>query len=186
MKDPVTSPYGHTYERKVVLKWIRKNGKVCPFTGKSLEASDLKANALLQWEILYWKRKNNEDSLDSSSRHSSSEFSLPQDRKLDLPPSMPSPSSEFTLHQDKTDSPPSVPRRKNSDTDLPSLEVSSTKSAPELTARSMLLNDMFRSLTCSSSDSELQFEQEESRSMQTSDILSVLDEVESALQDSAF
>jgi hypothetical protein len=175
MKDPVTTPYGHNYERKTVLKWIRKQGQKCPITGEPLRSSDLQANVLLQWEILYWKRKNG-DALDVS--RDRADFTLPQDRKLDLPPSMPYPSSEFTL-QDKTDSPPSVPRRRmSSDFDLPSMcriEKTTTTSMAKY-ARTWLFSDVFRSLT--SNDQPLE---EETSSLRAENILSVLDQVERTL-----
>jgi hypothetical protein len=182
MKDPVTTPYGHNYDRKTLLNWMRKHGQKCPLSGEPLRPSDIQTNALLQWEILYWKRKNG-DALDVS-RHSA-EFTLPQDRKLDVPPSMPCPSSEFTL-QDKTDSPPSVPRRKSSDIDLPSmcqLEKKNAKGKTTTTstadyARTLLFSDVFRSLT--SNDGDLSVE-EGTNSIEPENILSVLDQVESTL-----
>jgi hypothetical protein len=178
MKDPVTTPYGHNYDRKTILKWMRNHGQKCPVSGEPLRPSDLQANALLQWEILYWKRKDG-DALDVS-RHIT-EFALPQDRKLDVPPSMPCPSSDFTL-RDKTDSPPSVPRRKSSDIDLSSmcrLEKAKGKSTTTSTAdyaRTLLFNEVFRSLT----SNDLPVE-EEASPMEREDILSVLDQVESTL-----
>lgn len=40
MKDPVITPYGHCFERTAIEEWLGKN-KVCPITGKPLDASQL-------------------------------------------------------------------------------------------------------------------------------------------------
>lgn len=45
LKNPVTSPYGHTFEKADIMRWLEENGSICPITGKSLSASDLKPNA---------------------------------------------------------------------------------------------------------------------------------------------
>lgn len=52
MKNPVTSPYGHTFEKEVIEQWLRQKGNVCPFTGKPLNAAELKPNKELQNEIM--------------------------------------------------------------------------------------------------------------------------------------
>ncbi|RNF22034.1 putative U-box domain protein [Trypanosoma conorhini] len=44
MKNPVVSPYGHTFEQQAILAWIAQNGSVCPITGKPLPADALKPN----------------------------------------------------------------------------------------------------------------------------------------------
>lgn len=45
MKNPVTSPYGHTFEKEDILRWLEENGSICPITGKSLSPEQLKPNA---------------------------------------------------------------------------------------------------------------------------------------------
>lgn len=45
MKNPVTSPYGHTFEKEDILRWLEENGSICPITGKSLTPEQLKPNA---------------------------------------------------------------------------------------------------------------------------------------------
>eukprot|EP00744_Colponema_vietnamica_P005242 GILI01007699.1.p1 GENE.GILI01007699.1~~GILI01007699.1.p1 ORF type:complete len:506 (-),score=153.71 GILI01007699.1:236-1753(-) len=52
MKVPVTSPYGHTYEKDAIEQWIATKGQVCPITGKPLKVSDLQPNKALQNEIM--------------------------------------------------------------------------------------------------------------------------------------
>eukprot|EP00796_Vickermania_ingenoplastis_P000845 gene845-482_t len=44
MKNPVTSPYGHTFEKEDILRWLEQNGSVCPVTGKALTAAQLVPN----------------------------------------------------------------------------------------------------------------------------------------------
>lgn len=52
MKNPVTSPYGHNYEREAIEQWFASKGHVCPITGKPLAPSDLTDNKALQGEIM--------------------------------------------------------------------------------------------------------------------------------------
>lgn len=44
MKNPVTSPYGHTFEKEDILRWLEQNGSICPITGRNLSPGDLKTN----------------------------------------------------------------------------------------------------------------------------------------------
>lgn len=55
MHKPVRSPYGHVYEQDTILKWLEKNGNICPFTGKSLNKNDLKQDIDLEKEISQWQ-----------------------------------------------------------------------------------------------------------------------------------
>lgn len=41
LKDAVQSPYGHFFERKLIDRWMRDNGSVCPITGQPLSAAQL-------------------------------------------------------------------------------------------------------------------------------------------------
>ena len=43
IKDPVSTKYGHLYEKKAIEDWIDKNHK-CPMTNNPLEHKDLYAN----------------------------------------------------------------------------------------------------------------------------------------------
>merc|ERR1719456_97391 len=52
MKVPVTSPYGHNFEKETIEQWIKQQGSVCPITGKPLSLEDLKPNKALQNEIM--------------------------------------------------------------------------------------------------------------------------------------
>ena len=52
MKNPVTSPHGHSYEREAIEQWFASKGNVCPITGKPLGPSDLQDNKALQAEIM--------------------------------------------------------------------------------------------------------------------------------------
>lgn len=67
MKNPVSSPYGHTFEKEDILRWLEQNGSVCPITGKSLTADQLKPNAkvaaLVMQRIVQESMKNNDDDL---------------------------------------------------------------------------------------------------------------------------
>ena len=40
MKDPVKTKYGHHYERREIINWIKKY-KTCPMTRQPLNKSDL-------------------------------------------------------------------------------------------------------------------------------------------------
>jgi hypothetical protein len=70
MKVPVTSPYGHTFEKETIEQWLKQQGPVCPITGKSLHVEDLKPNKELQNEIMQqiisqsFANVNQEDEMD--------------------------------------------------------------------------------------------------------------------------
>ena len=44
MKEPVSEPEGHTYEKNAIEKWVIKNG-TSPMTRKNINISDLKPNS---------------------------------------------------------------------------------------------------------------------------------------------
>ena len=52
MKNPVSSPYGHTFEKEAILSWLEQNGSVCPITGKPLTAAQLKPNEAVASKVL--------------------------------------------------------------------------------------------------------------------------------------
>lgn len=56
MKEPVITPYGHTFEKENILKIIEKNGK-CPITRKKLEEKDLIPNFALKNVIEQYNQK---------------------------------------------------------------------------------------------------------------------------------
>lgn len=131
MKDPVTSTYGDNFERKNIMKWIKQRGcETCPLSGRPLKVSDLTPNCMLQWEIMFWQRKH-EDAVDVSRRTASTRLHDPL-RKVDAPPSIVTRSPDVTSMKRRfSDTPPSVPRRKYSDIELPSLcDMMINKSEP--------------------------------------------------------
>lgn len=52
MKNPVYSPYGHTFDRETIDMWIRQQGSVCPITGKPLSMEQLQPHKQLQQQIM--------------------------------------------------------------------------------------------------------------------------------------
>lgn len=52
MKNPVVSPYGHTFEKEDILNWLDQNGSVCPITGKPLTASQLVPNTAVAAKVM--------------------------------------------------------------------------------------------------------------------------------------
>ena len=56
MKDPVITPYGHTFDRDNIVKVIEKDGK-CPLTRKKLEIKDLIPNYGLKQIIDNYNKK---------------------------------------------------------------------------------------------------------------------------------
>jgi hypothetical protein len=126
MEDPVASKYGDNYERTIIMKWIKRRGDTCPLSGRPLKVSDVTPNCMLQWDIMLWKRKKNEQEdamLDVSRRRTAPSRLQEPPRKVDAPPSIVSRSPEVTTRTQRrlSDTTPSVPRRKLSDFDLPSL-----------------------------------------------------------------
>jgi hypothetical protein len=187
MKDPVTTPSGFQFERSALLKWMRNHGEECPITGEPLCPSELQVNTLLQWEILFWERKN-EDAREVSRHNADTLPAMPQDRKLDKPPTMPHPSAEGMLRK-KIDSPPSVPKRKGSSLDIFALcqretakeKLCTSTSREQQLVRSAMLTDVLRTLSINPMPVEKEFNAPDAQS-----ILSVLDEVESMLGLGAF
>jgi hypothetical protein len=52
MKNPVYSPYGHTFDRETIELWIKQQGSVCPITGKPLSLDQLLPHKQLQQQIM--------------------------------------------------------------------------------------------------------------------------------------
>ncbi|KAG5473736.1 hypothetical protein LSCM1_04366 [Leishmania martiniquensis] len=52
MKNPVSSPYGQTYEKEAIMNWLEQNGSVCPITGRSLTADQLSPNTAVATKIM--------------------------------------------------------------------------------------------------------------------------------------
>lgn len=53
MRDPVSTPYGHTFERARILEWLRVHA-VCPITDNALRANQLVPNIALRQAIETW------------------------------------------------------------------------------------------------------------------------------------
>jgi len=66
--DPVATPYGHVYERSVILQWIDRNGSIDPMTGQPLSKSELKPDQDLLRRMEKWslERSFHQTSLASS------------------------------------------------------------------------------------------------------------------------
>lgn len=52
MKNPMLSPYGHTFDRETIEMWLKQQGSVCPITGKPLSMDQLQVNKPLQQQIM--------------------------------------------------------------------------------------------------------------------------------------
>ena len=146
MEDPVSVPCcGTNFERRALLRWMKKNGS-CPESGESLRTSDLKPNAMLQWEILYLERKTSCKGESSSTKVSSS-LPIPSP-SVDTPPSMPR-SSTGSVRTEQSERRPSLNESNHSRADLPptlprnpsspstrSMPIKRMDSAPSLPRRS--------------------------------------------------
>jgi hypothetical protein len=55
MEDPVTTRDGHSYDRRVLLRFFQKHGEISPFSGKPFREPSFYANKKLGWEIRHWK-----------------------------------------------------------------------------------------------------------------------------------
>ena len=67
MKDPVSEPDGHTYERDAIMKWLYKSN-TSPLTRNALVESDLKPNISMKKSIESIKDKLSEDQLKINSQ----------------------------------------------------------------------------------------------------------------------
>ena len=67
MKDPVSEPDGHTYERDAIEKWIMDKG-TSPMTRKNIGTSDLKPNLTLKKSIESIKDKLSSEQLKINSK----------------------------------------------------------------------------------------------------------------------
>ena len=121
MKDPVTSPNGISFERKAILRHLKKKGQVCPVTNETLRSNDLVPNSKLQWEILYWQRKNTDTTVCSTSM---------------APPPPPACSPPFVFHKNHNqsghcrDSSPTAPTRESTASRSSSSSSSSSAATP--------------------------------------------------------
>jgi hypothetical protein len=55
-KDPVMDMHGRTYERNAILSWLAANG-TCPLTRRTMKASDLIPNIMMQTRVRLWQRE---------------------------------------------------------------------------------------------------------------------------------
>jgi Mg-chelatase subunit ChlD len=62
MRDPVSEPEGHTYERNAIMTWLSKS-KTSPMTRKGLDMSDMKDNVSMKKSIESIKDKLSADQL---------------------------------------------------------------------------------------------------------------------------
>lgn len=56
LKDPLRSPFGHVFERRVIEAWFRDFGNRCPLTGEPLTMQQLQSDTNLKAEIKEWKQ----------------------------------------------------------------------------------------------------------------------------------
>lgn len=54
MSEPVKSCYGHVFDSRVIMDWLKTRGKICPLTGAPLSEVDLKPIDGLADEIRGW------------------------------------------------------------------------------------------------------------------------------------
>lgn len=54
MSDPVKSIYGHVYDNGTIMKWFRKQGRICPLSGAPLSETDLQPLEDLGGKIRQW------------------------------------------------------------------------------------------------------------------------------------
>ena len=57
MTDPVSTPYGHTFQRSAILDWLKKN-QTCPITKYPLTEKDLVINYALRDAVNHLINKN--------------------------------------------------------------------------------------------------------------------------------
>ena len=67
MKDPVSEPDGHTYERDAIMTWLSKKN-TSPLTRKELNVGDMKDNISMKKSIESIKDKLSEDQLKIDSK----------------------------------------------------------------------------------------------------------------------
>ena len=56
LEDPVRTPYGNVFERKVFKAWVNRNGSICPITGQPCSIAELKdapdiVEGISKWEM---------------------------------------------------------------------------------------------------------------------------------------
>jgi len=56
MINPLKSPYGHSFERKTLERWISSCGSVCPITGKPLRLQECETDSHLKKSIVNFLR----------------------------------------------------------------------------------------------------------------------------------
>ena len=50
MRDPVSTKYGHSFEREAIFQWIQKH-EICPLTNQKLTRADIHENYSLKQAI---------------------------------------------------------------------------------------------------------------------------------------
>lgn len=56
LKDPLRSPFGHVFERRVIEAWFRDFGNRCPLSGEPLTMQQLQSDDKLKASIQEWKQ----------------------------------------------------------------------------------------------------------------------------------
>jgi len=57
LRDPVRTPYGHVFEKKIIAAWFKTHGSICPLTGQPLAPNELRLDDELKNKITEWQMK---------------------------------------------------------------------------------------------------------------------------------
>ena len=196
MNDPVCSPQGYVFERKRILRHIKKNGEKCPISGQPLRTCDLNPDNKLLQEILYWQRKNNSisppppppagGSKDHTPTSRTRKSLVREDSFRDEAPVQPRRRSRcdktMSLDESAHDASPAVPLRKNSDDHFLKLCQSSLmKPSCCKMDRSTALSELMKSFSLTGDSCSSDGSDDDDILISPDSILSVLDEVEQTI-----
>mmetsp|Transcript_14750 Transcript_14750/g.23142 ORF Transcript_14750/g.23142 Transcript_14750/m.23142 type:complete len:139 (+) Transcript_14750:195-611(+) len=57
LRDPMRTPYGHVYDKRMIATWFRTHGSICPLTGQPLAPNELTPDDELKDKITKWQMK---------------------------------------------------------------------------------------------------------------------------------
>jgi hypothetical protein len=98
MSDPVLTPYGHHFERRVIEDWMNKQGRICPVTGGPLAETDIRTDQKLQDKIRKWLL------LKSMGEHEQRQEQLfPSQSASAVPTTSSGPTTAASITQEETD-----------------------------------------------------------------------------------
>jgi hypothetical protein len=77
LQDPVITPSGHVFERKLIEVWMERNGSICPITGEPLSVYQLKEATEVKRQMEEWRLRKTLQATQGESKNQFADASAP-------------------------------------------------------------------------------------------------------------